>query len=352
MVNKEKLPALDGLRGWMALWVFVTHVVTMATLPLVKTQGLGIVLANGQYAVCVFILLSGFVISNSATSHTWRNFIIRRGFRLFPAYLVCLLGSVVTLDLSIDLIQSTPWHMERTADRLKYLLDSKENFWTHLGLHVFLLHGLVPDKLLSSTSYAFMGQAWSLSLEWQYYLIVGLLMMFSLKSKNIIFELLILGFLIFIAKFQTQPSFILMYLWLFFVGHLFWKHFDEKQFWRWPLYLGLSLLMRDKSYPIILFAGVVYSSYYKGAFSQWFESKLSLFLGQISYGFYCVHMLSIFVTGYCLLHVFNVESRWLYCGLLIISSLALAITLSMLLNKYIELPMIRYAKKITSKSKD
>jgi peptidoglycan/LPS O-acetylase OafA/YrhL len=352
MVNKEKLLALDGLRGWMALWVFVTHVVTMATLPLVKTKGLGVVLANGQYAVCVFILLSGFVISNSATTHSWQDFIIRRGFRLFPAYLVCLLASIATLDLSIDLIQSTPWHMERIEDRLKYLLDSKDNFWTHLGLHTFLIHGLVPDRVLSSTSYAFMGQAWSLSLEWQYYLIASMLMVFSLKSKNIVFELAILAVLIFIAKLQSQPSFILMYLWLFFIGHLFWKHFDEKQFWRWPLYLLLALLMRDKAYPIILFAAVVYSAYHQGGFSRWFESKLSLFLGKVSYGFYCVHMISIFVTGYCLLNFFHIDSRWLYCGLLITCSLALAIFCSVLLNKYIELPMIRYAKKITSKTKD
>lgn len=351
MVNKEKLPALDGLRGWMALWVFVTHVVTMATLPLVKTQGLGIILANGQYAVCVFILLSGFVISNSATTHNWKDFIIRRGFRLFPAYLICLLASVLIVNLSIELIHTTPWPMERMTDRLKYLNDSLDNFWLHLGLHIFLLHGLVPDKILSSTSYAFMGQAWSLSLEWQYYLIAGLLMKLSLKSKNIIYELVILVFLIFIARGLTQPSFIATFLWLFFVGHLFWKHFDQQQFWRWPLYLTASLLMGDKAYPIILFGLVIYSSYSGGKISKWFESKLSLFLGRISYGFYCVHMISIFLTGYFLLNILHIQSRWVYCCLLISCSLCLAIFLSVLLNKYVEVPTIRYAKKITTKTK-
>jgi peptidoglycan/LPS O-acetylase OafA/YrhL len=351
MVNKEKLPALDGLRGWMALWVFVTHVVTMATLPLVKTHGLGMVLANGQYAVCVFILLSGFVISNSATTHDWKDFIIRRGFRLFPAYLICLLGSVLLVHLSIELIHSVPWPMERIDDRLKYLNESLDNFWLHLGLHTFLLHGLVPDSILSSSSYAFMGQAWSLSLEWQYYLIAGLLMKLSLKSKNIVYELAILVFLIFIARGQTQPSFIGTFLWLFFVGHLFWKHFDRQQFWRWPLFLGASLLMHDKAYPIVLFGLVIYSAYSGGRISTWFESKLSLFLGRISYGFYCVHMISIFLTGYFLLNILHIQSRWAYCCLLISGSLALAIFLAVLLNKYVEVPTIRYAKKITSKTK-
>lgn len=335
----------------MALWVFITHVVTMATLPLVKSHGLGIVLVNGLYPVSVFILLSGFVISNSATTHGWKDFLIRRGFRLFPAYLICLVASVLIVSLSIELIQSTPWPMVRMTERLKYLNDSLDHFWLHLGLHLFLLHGLVPDRILNSTSYAFMGQGWSLSLEWQYYLIAGLLMKLSLKSKNIFYELVILIFLIYIARGQTQPSFIGTFLWLFFVGHLFWKHFDSQQFWRWPLFLLVSLLMRDKAYPIALFGLVIYSAYSGGRISTWFESRLSLFLGKISYGFYCVHMISIFLTGYFLINILHIQSRWAYCCLLIAGSLALALFLSVLLNKYVEVPTIRYAKKITSKTR-
>lgn len=350
MVNKEKLLALDGLRGWMAIWVFITHVVTMATLPLVKTKGAGVILANGQYAVGVFILLSGFVISNSATTHSWKDFIIRRAFRLFPAYLVCLLLSICILGLSIDLIKSTPWPMERAEDRLQYLNDSLENFWTHLGLHLFLLHGLVPESILRSTSYAFIGQAWSLTLEWQYYLVAALLLKLSLQSKNVVFELGLLVILIVLAKHYTQPSFIGSYLWLFFVGHLFWKYFDKSQFWRWLLYGGVSLLMGSKAYPIFIFGAVVYSSYSSSWLSSLFETKTSLFLGKISYGFYCIHMASIFLTGYLLLNILNINSRWTYCVLLISLSLLFAIGLSMLLNKYIEVPMIRYARKITSRS--
>ena len=348
VVNKEKLLALDGLRGWMALWVWITHVVTMATLPLVKTHGIGVVLANGQYAVCVFILLSGFVISNSATTHSWKDFIIRRGFRLFPAYLICLAISVLIVGLSIELIKATPWPMMRIDDRLEYLQDSLAHFWPHLGLHVLLLHGLVPDSILSSTSYAFMGQAWSLTLEWQYYLMAGLLMKLSFKSRSLVFELAVLIVLLMMAKVFTQPSFIASYLWLFYVGHLFWKHFDQHALWRYAIYFTVCLVMGAKSLAILIFGLTVYSSFHDGRLKHFLENRVSLFLGKVSYGFYCVYMIAIFLTGYVLVVILKLDSRVLYAVLLISLSLVFSLLLSALLSRTVEQPMIQYARKITA----
>lgn len=181
-----KVHALDGLRGLMALWVFITHVTTMATIPLHKNEGLGWIFANGQFAVGVFIILSGFVITlnvQSAKNFTSTTFLIRRVFRLFPVYLICLLASVLILDLSLDVLKELPWPGLRTQDRIQYLQDSKNNFYPHVILHSFLIHGLVPESILRSTSYAFMGQAWSLTLEWQFYLSVPLFYYFISKCR-------------------------------------------------------------------------------------------------------------------------------------------------------------------------
>ncbi len=58
-----KLAGLEGLRGIMCVWVVITHTLTIAALPIYKNEGVGMLLANGTYAVGVFILLSGFVIA-------------------------------------------------------------------------------------------------------------------------------------------------------------------------------------------------------------------------------------------------------------------------------------------------
>jgi peptidoglycan/LPS O-acetylase OafA/YrhL len=41
----------------------------------------------------------------------------------------------------------------------------------HVGPHLLLLQGLIPDSVLDNSQTSFIGPAWSLSLEWQFYLI-------------------------------------------------------------------------------------------------------------------------------------------------------------------------------------
>jgi len=97
----DRIESLEGLRGLMAFWVWVSHVTTMATLPFEKRAGAGWILANGEFAVGVFVILSGFVISLSLQSMRPLNigeFLIRRGFRLFQIYLVALYLSVLLLE--------------------------------------------------------------------------------------------------------------------------------------------------------------------------------------------------------------------------------------------------------------
>ncbi|MDR5172633.1 acyltransferase [Methylobacillus flagellatus] len=349
MVDKEKIIALDGLRGWMAVWVWVTHVVTMATLPLVKTSGLGMVLANGQYAVGVFILLSGFVISNTATRSSWSKFILRRFFRLFPAYLICLLLSVLILDISIQFLTNAPWPMERAADRVKYLTDSKDYFWPHLSLHVLLLHGLVPDSILPSTSYAFMGQAWSLTLEWQYYLIAVLfLKLISMTRNNILLECLAILTLALISLKLNQSSFIASNLWLFLIGHLFWKHFDDRQTWRYPLWILAALPAGLKVLSILIFMVVILACFKNWRINRFLETGVSRFLGRVSYGFYCIHMVSIFTIAYTLLFVFNITDRVIFASALIALSLVMSLLIAWILNILVENPMIALGRKLTS----
>lgn len=203
----NKIGALDGLRGYMALWVFVAHVTTMATIQFKKNDGWGMLFANGDFAVGVFIVLSGFVITlNLMNESNIGDFYIRRALRLFPVYLVCLIASVLILDLSIRVLIEFPWSAQRLMDRIHYLQNSKEYFALHLLAHIPLLHGLIPERMLPSTSYTFMGKTWSLALEWQYYLVAPLLfrLMMWIKSGCLLKALVVFALIVVSRKFPQS----------------------------------------------------------------------------------------------------------------------------------------------------
>jgi peptidoglycan/LPS O-acetylase OafA/YrhL len=47
--------------------------------------------------------------------------------------------------------------------------------WPHVLAHLTLLHGLIPQPILPYAYVTLLGPAWSLSTEWQFYLLIGLI---------------------------------------------------------------------------------------------------------------------------------------------------------------------------------
>ena len=362
----NRVYGLEGMRGYLAIWVWVTHVTTMATLAFGKYHGWGWMLANGDTAVGVFIVISGFVISSNLdlSSENYGQYLVRRAFRLFPVYLVCLFVSVLILDYSIEVMQNMPWDGLRTDDRILYLTESKKNFWTHLGLHLFLLHGLVPDALLKSTSYAFIGQAWSLTLEWQFYLVAPVLFMLAKRIKlGLSFIVITLGMLIALANFSTQGSFLLSKLYLFFIGHASYRIYKEVSHGRMSkgeaiLFFGVLALMSLVRWRqglgalgwSIIFVALYFIDGPIHRFVKWFfTNRFAEWLGRMSYSFYCVHMIVLFMGAKLLIDGMGVQSRPLYATLLICGTLPAALLAAWALNKFVENPMIATGKKISKK---
>ena len=170
--------AIDGLRAYLA-WVVVAAHVTWYTGLTERTPALGIVNRLADNAVILFIIISGFVITHLLLTRRegYLVYLDRRILRLFPSYLVCLAFGTFTTFLYFNAFAGHPWgdltpHMREMSDQIASL-EGRGLFY-HLLAHVWLLNGIIPDSVLYQAQMMFLAPAWSLSLEWQFYLIAPL----------------------------------------------------------------------------------------------------------------------------------------------------------------------------------
>jgi peptidoglycan/LPS O-acetylase OafA/YrhL len=155
------MPQLDGLRALAVGLVVLTHI----THSLSHAQG-------GWIGVDVFFVLSGFLITtllvNEASARqdgkfSMGRFYLRRVFRLWPAYVAFILGTLVYARL-FQTAQFTAWRHQ-----LWIGATYRMNFWE-----------------ISHVSVAGVGQIWTLCMEEQFYLLwpVVLLLLGRRLSRN------------------------------------------------------------------------------------------------------------------------------------------------------------------------
>jgi hypothetical protein len=129
------VPELDGLRGFLASWVCLIHLLTLCGITNFPLPHLAAVLWNqfifGGPAVEVFIILSGFAITSllHRKQPSYLDFVRERFFRLYPVYLICLLSGLVWIHPS--------------TTRLQALVFMAAIGLPVIGLLTFLLHGRV-----------------------------------------------------------------------------------------------------------------------------------------------------------------------------------------------------------------
>lgn len=160
----------------MAWWVVLGHALILSGLSAFIPQRIGRIVMAGDIAVDVFIIVSGFVITNLmlAKKETYLPYIVRRAFRIYPIYVLCLAIGILTTSLYVAAYTGNTWTANEEL-RVGRIAAQSEYFWQHLGLHLTLLHGMVPENIMPFAGTAFLGPAWSLSLEWQFYLVAPVL---------------------------------------------------------------------------------------------------------------------------------------------------------------------------------
>jgi peptidoglycan/LPS O-acetylase OafA/YrhL len=164
---------LEGLRAWLAWAVVFSHTAMLSGLSTIFPIS-EIFIRAGDYSVRVFIVLSGFVITNLiiGKAEAYQIYLIRRFLRIFPAYLIALVFSIFTADIAFRAVLDFPYTLAFETEFFTIQQQQfHQNFWSHLVAHLTLLHGIFPENILPQSQYIFVAPAWSLSLEWQFYLI-------------------------------------------------------------------------------------------------------------------------------------------------------------------------------------
>lgn len=194
-----RFAAIEGLRGWLAWAVVLSHIAQVLGIGLHGGHEVWLDYA-GETGVMTFIAISGFVIAGLVVDRKepWSRYITRRAFRIFPAYWVAYAAAFFALPLAIAALGHTPAAL--LADPA-YNYDEVLRGWQaavagrpveQIGLHAILLQGVIPDSLWPYSSTAVLGPAWSLTLEWQFYLIApAFVWMVSRDSSRMAVTLLV-----------------------------------------------------------------------------------------------------------------------------------------------------------------
>jgi peptidoglycan/LPS O-acetylase OafA/YrhL len=216
------IDCLDGLRGLASLWVMIGHALLLTgwRLPVLSEPDLG---------VDLFIMLSGFLMvfhyqlrearEPWGLTSTWRNFWIRRFFRIAPLYYLLLLvvfmlgpwlyDNRVIIDTFLGRIPQSP---------ARYI----DNGVTNGLMHVSFLFGLSPDY-----AYRTPLPDWSIGLEMQFYAAFPFIMLLLKRAGwargalvTVAAAILTWGVLELSGVHFPMPAFLPMKLHVFFCGML------------------------------------------------------------------------------------------------------------------------------------
>lgn len=166
MGGMKRLECLDGLRGVLAVYVMLGHLAPFAPLP---AWLLGAV-SHGGAAVDLFFILSGLVITQSLIGAGGRAapFLASRAARILPAFLLVFALAVLVQPTSCG-FDRMPWIGPDNAARTICVTDWPRAWPTEILAHLTMTHGLFPNGVLPHVWISFLGAAWSLSTEWQFY---------------------------------------------------------------------------------------------------------------------------------------------------------------------------------------
>ncbi|MEP6505603.1 MAG: acyltransferase [Betaproteobacteria bacterium] len=360
----KKLVELDSLRALMAFAVFISHIQFLSAAEIWS-------FSLGGMAVTVFIMLSGFAITKSllGSDASYGQYLARRFWRIYPVYLVGLLLGVCVSWNTPALLQELGWvHPPSVARIAERTLGEHEHFLAHLLAHLALVHGAIPDALLYGAGLTFNSPAWSLSLEWQFYVVAPALLLAVRWGSRLAWPARIVAIVVgcaalaamrigFGPAFPQVPSFLPIQLAFFLVGiltaiHLDWLAAARSRLLAYALGLvllglvlgGLTNVLAMAIWALTLVASAHTAPRVLQPVRKLLSMPLLALAGEASYSFYIVHEPVILAIAAPIKRAWPHPSHHGFELVLFVASFVPVCVLSWLMFRYIETPINRWAK--------
>lgn len=344
----NRIDELEGLRGLLAAWVVIVHLLPAAG---IEPNALGVFkpLFGELIRVQVFCIMSGFVIfmMMAKVQEDYSVYIVRRLKRIYPVYILAFVLSILFSGIAYEALQGARFDSIRNAGRVA-LLDAGFSQWPqHVLAHMTLTHGIIPHNWLPSGAYTFLGQAWNISTEFQFYLIAPLVF-WCLHRQNLLTRALyVAGLLLvwFLLRKWPNNASLAKYAIYFATGILSyyaWKlDWSDNRFFNpvtvvlaalaiglfnlaiggWVFIFGSALIVRDQDRST-------------GYIAKFLKHPVMIALGGISYSLYLLHMIPLYFWMYAINDL--PLDKTAYFILLAMLTFATAIPMSILCNRYVE----------------
>jgi len=380
-----RLKPIEGLRAYLAFWVLIGHTMVLSGYPSVELSWLPHIFLCGIRAVEIFMIISGFVIFSllDKKHENYLQFILRRFFRLWPLFVLLFVASLPLSFLASWNINHSPWLTKANAAALAeaHVGSWWQNVAWHIPAHLTMMHGVVPQGILPYSPGAFLGPAWSISLEWQFYLCAPLAYAALARGGRSVHRIgccvLVLG-LSWSARHILPEvelgAFLPFHVDFFFLGAVCYFVYDRASY-------VIAERINDFVFPVgfvvaTFFLTTTESSWKAGnggmySICLWliflalmadgassicghlvmplFTNKAAQLLGRISYGIYLSHLLVIYVVDYCLIsRLPRLTQSWHFI-FLFLSTTAFTVILASVLYRLIEKPGIAIGGLLASK---
>jgi peptidoglycan/LPS O-acetylase OafA/YrhL len=319
MAVESRIQTIGFLRGVAVLAVCCCHFSRAVLNGAFLNQLFNWLHENGKHGVEIFFVISGFVIPYSLYKAEYRlkhyfKFLYKRVLRLHPPYLAALF---------ITLLIASPSYMERHV-------ANPEN-WNSILLSVFYLHFPADNPVF-----------WTLQIEMEYYLFVGLFFVLLIKAPKIA---ILVGFPVLLILSRTPGAEyfgLLKYICFFLIGMTgYLIYIKDKN--RTLEYIALAALVTFSfvygplNGAIASLVTILIILFYRRPFSAAFE-----FPGEISYSLYLLH----FVIGIKLINVLRPKVEPAHYWMLFIAAFIVCLLVSWVFWKFIEKPSARLSNRV------